>query len=96
MTEQQMETACETLWRHWREGSRLAMSREGIRPSTRTEGYSVQACLERRSAFPLYGWKIARRANSDKCIVVGPPTMAMTTRGRFTYSGATCALHYPV
>jgi len=53
------EAAADLLWRHWQAGTRLAHVPADIRPATRAEGYAVQKQLERRSAAPLFGWKIA-------------------------------------
>jgi 2-keto-4-pentenoate hydratase len=53
------EAAADTLWKHWQAGTRLAALSADICPATRAEGYEVQAHLERRSAAPLFGWKIA-------------------------------------
>src|SRR5687768_1662180 len=51
--------ASDTLWKHWQAGTRLAALSDEICPATRAEGYEVQANLERRTAAPLFGWKIA-------------------------------------
>jgi len=51
--------ASDLLWECWQNGRRLASIPEDIRPSTREEGYAIQATLEGRSASPLFGWKIA-------------------------------------
>ena len=41
------------------EGRTLPALPDALRPSTRAEGYAIQALLEQRSHAPLYGWKIA-------------------------------------
>ena len=51
--------ASDLLWTHWQSGTRLAALPADIRPPDRTAGYAIQACLESRSAAPLFGWKIA-------------------------------------
>jgi 2-keto-4-pentenoate hydratase len=53
------QAASDVLWRHWRAGTVLDALPEACRLETRAEGYAVQALLERRSARPLFGWKIA-------------------------------------
>ena len=53
------EKASELLWEHWQEGRRLQALPAQLRPATRAEGYAIQAELEKRSAAPLFGWKIA-------------------------------------
>lgn len=55
----QARAASELLVRHWREGTVLAALPEPLRPATPAEGYAIQAQLERLSAKPLWGWKIA-------------------------------------
>ena len=56
---QHHEEAAELIWRHWQAGSVMDALPTGLAPATRAEGYAVQACLERYSAKPRAGWKIA-------------------------------------
>jgi 2-keto-4-pentenoate hydratase len=51
--------ASRLLTRHWAEGTRLAELPLGLRPSTRAEGYAIQAHVLEASRQPLFGWKIA-------------------------------------
>ncbi|MCW8085691.1 2-keto-4-pentenoate hydratase [Sabulicella glaciei] len=51
--------ASELLVRHWRDGTVLPALPEKLRPSSRAEGYALQAQIERLSGKPLWGWKIA-------------------------------------
>src|SRR5215831_9849994 len=89
MTEQQLETACKTLWQHWQEGRRLRGLPEEIRPSTRAEGYAVQARLELLSAFPLYGWKIAATSKAGQAhIGVDGPLAGRLLRQTVCRSGS--------
>ena len=62
------------LWDCWTNGRRLACIPEDIRPLTREDGYAVQALLERRSAAPLFGWKIAATSTAGQAHinVTGP------------------------
>ncbi len=39
---------------------------EGLRPATRAEGYAIQAQLEKLSAKPLWGWKIAATSTAGQ------------------------------
>ena len=66
--------ASDLLWQHWQDGTQLECLPERIRPETRAEGYRVQAHLERRSAAPLLGWKIAATslAGQQHIAVKGP------------------------
>jgi 2-keto-4-pentenoate hydratase len=59
LSEEQARLASDLLVRHWMEGSSLAALPEPLRPGSRAEGYAIQAFLERNSARPLFGWKIA-------------------------------------
>ena len=59
MTPDKRQAACDLLYRHWREGTRLENLPEDLRPGTRAEAYEVQGCIEAHTSQPLYGWKIA-------------------------------------
>jgi len=74
MTDEQIQAASDTLWTHWRHGGRIVALPGELRPLTREEGYAIQACLEQRSAFPLFGWKIAAtsKAGQAHIAVDGP------------------------
>jgi 2-keto-4-pentenoate hydratase len=53
------QQAARLLRRHWDEGTRLAELPPELRPSTREEGYAIQANVLEASRQPLFGWKIA-------------------------------------
>ncbi len=55
----QSKEASELLIRRWRAGTTLAALPSCLRPETRAQGYLIQSHLERLSAKPLFGWKIA-------------------------------------
>lgn len=59
MEPEQMQAACDLLYRHWLEGSRIDALPAQLRPASRAEGYGIQAFFERHTPGPLYGWKIA-------------------------------------
>jgi len=59
VTKETAQRASDMLWRLWQQGQRLASLPDDLRPADCHEGYAIQACLEPRSAKPLYGWKIA-------------------------------------
>jgi 2-keto-4-pentenoate hydratase len=89
MTEQQLEAASATLWEHWHEGRRLAALPQSILPRTRAEGYAIQARIEKRSAFPLVGWKIAATSKAGQAhIRVDGPLAGRLLRERVRESGA--------
>ncbi|MEO8256330.1 MAG: fumarylacetoacetate hydrolase family protein [Acidobacteriota bacterium] len=88
MTNQQIEAAADVLWDYWQSGRRTACLAETMRPSTREEGYAVQAQLERRSAFPLYGWKIAATSEAGQAhIAVDGPLAGRLLRERAYEAG---------
>ncbi len=51
--------ASETIWRLRQAGEVIETLPVDLRPTTRLEGYAVQAGLERFSSTPRCGWKIA-------------------------------------
>lgn len=62
----QAEEASRLLVTHWREGNVLAALPDALRPQSRLEGYAIQAQLERLSAKPLWGWKIAATSSAGQ------------------------------
>ena len=55
----QIASASQMLHDHWRAGSKLAALDAWLRPQNRTEGYAIQAAIEKYSTTHLFGWKIA-------------------------------------
>jgi 2-keto-4-pentenoate hydratase len=89
MTGEQLTAAADLLWEHWQEGRRLESLPAAIRPSTRAEGYAIQARLEARAGRPLYGWKIAATSTAgQKHIGVDGPLAGRLLRERAYESGA--------
>jgi 2-keto-4-pentenoate hydratase len=74
VTEPQQQAASDTLWNLSQQGGRIAALSGESRPLTREDGYAIQARLERRTAFPLFGWKIAAtsKAGQAHIAVDGP------------------------
>jgi 2-keto-4-pentenoate hydratase len=66
MTPSQAQSASDVLWSYWQQGRRLSTLPAEQRPTTREEGYAIQALLEPRSAKPLFGWKIAATSTAGK------------------------------
>ena len=62
----QAEEASRLLVTHWREGKVLGALPDALRPQSRLEGYAIQAQLERLSAKPLWGWKIAATSSAGQ------------------------------
>ena len=74
MTDEAQQAASDTLWSLWQHGRCITALTGVHRPLTRADGYAIQARLERRSAFPLFGWKIAAtsKAGQEHIAVDGP------------------------
>src|ERR1700750_1164760 len=70
----QIASASQTLHDHWRAGTKLDALDDWLRPSDRTEGYAIQAAIERFSTTHLFGWKIAAtsEAGQKHINVAGP------------------------
>jgi 2-keto-4-pentenoate hydratase len=70
----QIVSASQTLHDHWRAGTKLAALDDWKRPANRTEGYAIQAAIERYSTTHLFGWKIAAtsEAGQKHINVAGP------------------------
>lgn len=62
----QADAASDLLIRHWREGSTVAALPSPLRPADRGEGYAIQSRIERLSAQPLFGWKIAATSEAGQ------------------------------
>ena len=93
LNKQQTQAASDALWDLWRQGRRIANLPAQIRPTTRGEGYAIQALLESRSAHPLYGWKIAATsAAGQRHIGVDGPLAGRLLRERVRDSGAELVL----
>ena len=93
LSEQQKQTAFDALWDLWRQGGRIAALPAQLRPTTREEGYAVQALIEARSAHPLYGWKIAATSVAgQRHIGVDGPLAGRLLRERVRESSAELAL----
>lgn len=85
------KAASDLLYGHWMEGSRIGELPEGIRPADRSEGYRIQARLERRSAAPLFGWKIAATSAAGQAhIGVDGPLAGRLLAERVIPDGGVC------
>jgi 2-keto-4-pentenoate hydratase len=83
------QEAADLLWQHWHGQRRMDHLPETLRPRTRAEGYAVQACLDARSASPLFGWKIAATSKVGQAhINVDGPLAGRLLRERAYDGGA--------
>ena len=93
MNDARCAQAAGILWDHWQNGTRLARLPADVRPATRADGYAIQACHERRSASPLYGWKIAATSEAgQRHINVDGPLAGRLLAERVLADGATVPL----
>lgn len=66
LTDKQIDQASTLLVEHWQQGRRMARLPEALQPRTRAEGYAIQARIERHSAKPVFGWKIAATSKAGQ------------------------------
>ena len=66
MTDAQIRAASDLLWALWHEGKRVPALPETLRPTTREEGYAIQAKLEEHSTEKVFGWKIAATSQAGQ------------------------------
>jgi len=87
-SEERLQAASDVLWDHWQRGARIGALPEAVRPATREAGYGIQALLEPRSAFPLFGWKIAATSQAGQAhIAVDGPLAGRLLRERVRETG---------
>ncbi len=87
------QEAADLIWRHWQDGTAMPALPDGLRPATRAEGYAVQAGLERHSAAPPFGWKIAATSLAgQRHIGVDGPLAGRILTERVHAPGATIPL----
>ncbi len=84
----QPRVRADLLWQHWQQRRRMAQLPEAMRPGTREAGYAVQALLDRHTAFPLFGWKIAATSKAGQAhIAVDGPMAGRLLRERVRDNG---------
>jgi 2-keto-4-pentenoate hydratase len=89
LTKEDVQAASDLLFAHWTQGKRLPALPISLRPSTRAEGYAIQALLEERTAEPLFGWKIAATSSDgQRHIGVDGPMAGRILAPRVVPSGA--------
>ncbi len=63
---EEIQAAADLLFDLWRQGRQIDALPENLRPVDRMDGYRIQALLEKRSSFPLFGWKIAATSSAGQ------------------------------
>src|ERR1700761_1719404 len=66
LRQDQIEVASRLLHGHWRAGTKIGKLEDAVRPRSRTDGYAIQAELERMSREKLFGWKIAATSEAGQ------------------------------
>lgn len=90
---QALDRAGNILWDAWQQGAAIDALPPDARPLTRSEGYDVQAALERRSSGPLFGWKIAATSvGGQRHIHVDGPIAGRLLRERVRAPGTRLSL----
>ncbi len=90
---EQLKAACDLLYRHWLDGTRLDALPPELRPADRAEGYRIQAFLEGYTNQPLYGWKIAATSLAGQAhIGVDGPLAGRLLAERVIEDGGICPL----
>src|SRR6202012_1618191 len=85
--------ACDLLYRHWRDQTRIGGLPPDLRPSDRAEGYGVQVFLENYTDAPLFGWKTAATSLAGQAhIGVDGPLAGRLLADRVIENGGTCPL----
>src|SRR3954466_10769219 len=93
MNQDKRQAACDLLYRHWREETRLDNLPPDLMPENRAEAYQVQGCIEAYTEKPLYGWKIAATSIAgQKHIGVDGPLAGRLLAERVIADGAACVL----
>lgn len=88
-----LPAAAAFLLSHWRAGTKCETMPEALRPADRREAYAMQALLERSSAAPLFGWKIAATSKAGQAhIGVEGPLAGRVLAERVLPHGATTSL----
>ena len=62
----QIAAASKTLHHHWRAGTKFGGLDIAQRPTSRADGYLIQAAIEKYSTEPLFGWKIAATSEAGQ------------------------------
>ncbi|MBP8309696.1 MAG: hydratase [Burkholderiaceae bacterium] len=87
------QSAAALLWRHWQARTRLSTLPSECRPSTRAQGYAVQAEVAALSGQPVAGWKIAATSSAGQLhIGVDGPLAGRLFANRLLAPGATVSL----
>jgi 2-keto-4-pentenoate hydratase len=93
MNQTSLQLASDHLWAAWMDGRTISALPTELKPLSRTDGYAVQACLQRNTQQALYGWKIAATSVAgQKHIGVDGPMAGRILAERVKPEGAMISL----
>ena len=93
LDEQQTAAAAKTLYDHWHAGTKLRDLDASRRPSSRADGYAIQAAMVSHFAGTPVGWKIAATSEAgQKHINVGGPLAGRIFAERMIPDGGTAPM----
>jgi 2-keto-4-pentenoate hydratase len=88
-----IEKAAQTLWSTWQTAGRIDALPDDCRPTTRLDGYAIQAQIARGSSQNVFGWKIAATSKAgQRHIGVEGPLAGRLLEKRVANSGARVSL----
>lgn len=94
MKQEAVQSAAQTIWQHWNQGTRIAELPAQFRPSDRAEAYAIQAELARLSRQAVSGWKIAATSLAGQAhIGVDGPLAGRLLSDRVLAGGAEISLN---
>jgi len=89
----QIEAASQTLYDHWRAGTKLRGLEGSLRPRDRAGAYAIQARIENHSKARLFGWKIAATSEAgQKHINVDGPMAGRILQEMVIADGGTASM----
>lgn len=89
----QINTAAQTIWRHWKQATRMTALPAECRPQDRAEGYAIQAAFAQLVGEAVVGWKIAATSLAGQShIGVDGPLAGRLFAHRVLAGGATLSL----
>ncbi|MBY8822991.1 2-keto-4-pentenoate hydratase [Sphingomonas colocasiae] len=87
------QAASDLLYAHWMNGTRIDGLPQALRPVDEAQGYAIQTLIERHTAGPLFGWKIAATSAAGQAhIQVTNPLAGRLLSERVLEDGGTCVL----
>lgn len=87
------QQAADLIWQLWQKGEVTADLPSSLKPTSRAEGYAIQATIDARSPKPRVGWKIAATSVAGQThIGVDGPLAGRIPAERVIAEGATVSI----